>query len=189
MNYSMILKQAKEGTIDQQTIITIAIELASKQYIANPYTLLHILGRAEAKQYEDLISSYLEYKDDPMLVALSLRILCLYWNLADKYIDVLNKHISGLDWDTDNHVQLMSISIAGEYIHHGGKNQEVLRAILSQYRVSHEKIVRETSYSALCRAIGLDHLSVIEEEKRYKNTKHKNSQIIDKVNLMLNNKC
>lgn len=186
MNYSEILAQAKEGIIEQKTIIAIATELASNQHQTDTYTLLHILGRAEARQYEDLVRPYLDYKDDTVIAALALRILCIYWNLVDKYLDILIERVCGLDWDTENWIQLGAFSIAGEYIHMGNINKDILECLLAECRESSNKVIRQSAYTALCHAVGLDHMATIEEVNQFILNQQVNPEILDKVNQMLN---
>lgn len=153
-NYKEMLERAKSGRISQAEISTVAEELKNPRRQADPYTLLHILGKAEAKSYLGLVEQYLQFKEDPMLVRLALQILCNYWGYCSRYIGEVTKFVQGVPWDPDEEIRQSAISIAGECLR-VNQDAKLLHELIQIYENDGEsQTIREGAYLALARAVG-----------------------------------
>jgi hypothetical protein len=111
-----LLEKAKSGDLTKHELDQVVAAIKDPSAKADPYTLLHIIGRAMDASYEDLVVRYLECPEDPMLSRLALQILCDYWGQAAKYINYVRKFLSGVAWDVEGDVQQVAASIAGEFL-------------------------------------------------------------------------
>ncbi|GGP49433.1 hypothetical protein [Saccharothrix coeruleofusca] len=80
------------------------------------YDWLYVIARASATQYEQLVASYLDHEEDPMLARLALQTLCTFWGFADRYTDQLERFLGEVEWDHLGDVRLIAISASGEYL-------------------------------------------------------------------------
>jgi hypothetical protein len=178
------LEKAKSGKISSAEIQAVAQELGDPLSEVDRYTLLHILGKAEAKSFADVVERYVDYQDDPMVARLALQVLCTYWGYGSRYLRHLIAFVRGVPWDTEDEVRLAATSIAGEFLR-STREPELLKALIEVYEdEGANQTARETAYLALGRAMGLgwDELppasrhfdlatqtkpSVIETAKRY----------------------
>ena len=118
------------------------------------YTLLHILGRGGSRDHRYIVEKFLEYKADPLIAALSLRILCTFWGLTRDYLDWVKRYVDGEDWDRDDEVKLQCLSIAGEYLR-TDEDRSLLASLLDTYEDNSEfNAIRGAAYFALARAAG-----------------------------------
>jgi hypothetical protein len=155
MNYDSLLEKAKNGTIARDEIEVAATALTRKPGGADPYTLLHILGRANAREHRSLVEQYLYEYDDPMLARLALQILCSYWDDTDVFARLLLHFVSGDSKDVDNDVRTAALGISGEYLSKHD-DRALLAKVLHSFENSNEdRNVREAAYRALARASGL----------------------------------
>lgn len=154
---SKILDRAKWGSLPPETIKQIArVLLSSSAPTDQEYTLLHILGRAGGREYEELIASFLNSPQNPMLARLALQALCGWLGLAAKYRNALLEFISWVPWDVSDDVRLMAISQSGEYLR-DATDRELLNALYSVARDDAElPLIREQAVRALARALGHD---------------------------------
>ncbi|MEW6363200.1 MAG: hypothetical protein AB1714_01025 [Acidobacteriota bacterium] len=155
MNFDELLQKAKRGEISQEEIDDVARVLTTaRDENLSEYTLLHIIGRGFSLKHEELVVSFLERKDDPMLVRLALQILCHFWGKTEKYLATVKEYLHGAPWDEDDDVKLMAISITGEYLRKKPE-ADLLRRLLHLFRdAAEERITREAAYCAMARAYG-----------------------------------
>ncbi|MEL6447365.1 MAG: hypothetical protein AAFQ62_05385 [Pseudomonadota bacterium] len=119
------------------------------------YEILTVIGLAGDEQYERYVAPLVEYRQDPMIAALALKVLCEYWGLARKYDQELQGFIKGVPWDSDNTVRLAALSIAGEQLR-AARNDGLLLLVTRAYgRIQNDPFVRAGAYFALSRAAGL----------------------------------
>jgi hypothetical protein len=185
MDYESALEKAKLGTLNASTADLVAKQL-NYDDTHDKYTLLHIIGHAHLVKYEPLISRFLVFEEDPMIAALALRILCIYWGLTDKYLDVLKASVQGMNWDDETHsVQSAAIRIAGEYLI-TNDDVQLLQILLDQFLNAQSEEIRHETYDALCRSTGITYYLLFHEIEQYINTGHPNTKIIAAVKERLN---
>lgn len=73
MKYESLLDLAKRGQISDLQAEAVAQALEMNAPGVDPYTLLHIPGRANARQYRDLVEGQLNARD-PMMRRLASQI-------------------------------------------------------------------------------------------------------------------
>jgi hypothetical protein len=160
MNYDDLLFRAKWESLSEDEIKSVADELQKNSPKTDPYKLLHILGRAGAVAYRKMVESYLgeeKSKEDPMMARLALQILCDFWGPTKNYLSDVKRFIKKVNWDIENNVRLIALSIAGEYLREFS-DQELLQMLLSIFEnQDEESIIRETAYDAIARAMGCDY--------------------------------
>ena len=159
MNLETLLDKAKWSTLSENEVRSVAQKInefdKSGDY-SSLYSALHILGRAEAHEYKALIEKFLVYPKDPMVSRIALKVLCEYWDFIESYKGHLMSFIKGINWDKEEQVRIVAISIAGEYVRKT-KNKEFLRLLLNTFEnEKEERMIRMCVYSALLRILGLD---------------------------------
>jgi hypothetical protein len=156
VHYQALLKQAELGEISEDEVRKVAEELASSAPGTDRFTLLQILGEAQAKSFRALIERYLESPDDPMLARLALEILCLYWGEPRRYLAELRRFVGGVAWDKQSDVRQVAILLSGNYLR-SNSDPVLLRAILDILEDPAEStVIRGDAYLALGRAMGRD---------------------------------
>lgn len=115
MNLADLVDRSKQGLVRKQELEEVAEALSSlPEGSEDGYSLLYVLGRSEAFQYEKLIAGFLR-SGDTNLARLALQILCTFWDTAESYADEMRAFLDGVEWD-DGWVQQAAVSAAGEYL-------------------------------------------------------------------------
>lgn len=151
-DYAALLYRAKWESLTTTEQDIIAHELQSHSSDADPYTLIHILGRSGAFQHRALVEKYLESSDDPSLAWIALHALCNCWGLEDYYLDQLTRFVRGVEWD-EGYVQSKAVSIVGNYLAEH-THPELLRLLIHLADTTSKAVLQETVIEALARALG-----------------------------------
>jgi len=153
MNTKELIEKATNGTITKAEIKKAYDALVAQT--GDEYELLLVLGRSEAKEYKAVVERYLQATHDPMLVKLSLQVLCRYWGLASEYQDQLEKFIAWEDWDEEEDVRLMAIGCVAELYKKKG-NPKLLKYVYDVFNdESEDEITREAAYETLALVSGV----------------------------------
>jgi hypothetical protein len=154
VNPKDLLEKAKFSQLTPAEVTWVADALRNGDTGSDPYTLIHVLGRANARDQERLIADFLEASDDPMLVRIALQVLGSFWGMTAKYFPQVLKFAGGEEWDEDGAVRLLALELLGEHC----ATQlvpEALAVLLDAYTdPSSERAIRDASYLALARASG-----------------------------------
>jgi hypothetical protein len=154
--WSVLLEKAKDGSLSNHELDQVVAAIKDPGVNADPYTLLHIIGRAMDVSNERLVASYLDCPADPMLSRLALQILCNYWGLTAKYLSYVRNFLSRVDWDIDDDVRQIAASIAGEFLRTTW-DDDLFRSLLDiSTNESDLPEMRITAIRALARAMGYD---------------------------------
>lgn len=163
-SFDELLEEAKWGKITSNEIDYVAEQLQENH--DELYTLIYILGRAEAVRCKKLIEPFLNHPDDPMVSKIALQSLCTYWDLTEEYLDELKMFINGVEWDDFDDVRIQAISIAGEYLR-SAKNPELLQTLIDLFEnietspdlknAENPELVRSCAYLAIGRAMGREY--------------------------------
>lgn len=117
------------------------------------YTLLWVLGLAEAKMHRPLVERFLEYPSDPSISMMALKVLTCYWDEPERYIDAIWTFIKGAKWDRNNDIRDIAVTAAGIYLH-SHEDAALLTHILEIFKDTREIApCRENAYSALAYAM------------------------------------
>jgi hypothetical protein len=154
MNLDKLLTRAKQGVITAKEVEEVAAALSARGGQYDEYTLLHILGKAGAKQHRLLIESYLEEREDTMLPRLAFQILCDFWQERERYRDTMLAFARGTSWDKYGQVQQIALSSIGEYLRNH-KDCEALKIAFDCCN-SPEDVTREDAFLCLLRASGVE---------------------------------
>jgi hypothetical protein len=155
-NLEELLEQAKAGRLEHGNLERVSAMLQEGGAGADPYTLLHIIGRSGDRSRRALVEKYLHWPQDPMLARLALQIVCGYWGDIERYLDQVLEFVKGVDWDDENDVRQVAISNAGEYLR-TQSHTELLQRLLDIVRDGNESpTIRADAYFALSRAVGRD---------------------------------
>lgn len=153
MNTKELIEKATNGTITKSEIKKAYDALAAET--GDEYDLLLVLGRSEAKEYKAIVEKYLQAIHDPMLVKLSLQVLCRYWGLASDYQDELEKYIAWEDWDEEEDVRLMAIGCVAE-LYKNSESSHLLKYVYDVFNdESEDEITREAAYETLALVSGI----------------------------------
>ena len=155
-NLDELLDEAKWGKLanDEIAYVVEQIKATSPGNDDDLYTLIHILGRAGATQYKNMIEKFLHYPSNSLISAIALRTLCTYWGFEEEYLEPMKQFIQGVDWDTDRDLQMYAIGCAGQYLK-DVKDKDLLKLILDVYQNENEdQFSRETAYEAIAFATG-----------------------------------
>ncbi|MBA2367848.1 MAG: hypothetical protein H0V82_02350 [Candidatus Protochlamydia sp.] len=171
-NYNELLEEAKLGKISTNEINYVAQKLNEKS--ESNYTLIHILGKAKAIQYRNLIEPFLNYPDDPLVSKIALQCLCTYWDLTNEFSEELKIFIRGEDWDDFDDVRLTAIGISGEYLR-STSNKDLLHVLVDVFenletsplikRAENPELVRSCAYYAIARALGKNYDQIPNTDK------------------------
>lgn len=151
--WNQLLERAKWGVLSEAEVERVAQELRRPKSNADRYTLLYILGKANAQQYRQTVESYLEIEGDAMLARLALQILCDFWGQADRYVQQLSRFAEGVPWDSEGYARQMAISIAGRYLS-SRSDPKLLRQLIRTFEEDNDPLARDDAYRALARAVG-----------------------------------
>lgn len=133
----------------------VASMLSSGQGDPDTYELLYVLARSGARSYEELVASFVEYSEDPMVARLALQTLCTFWGLTDRYRDTVVRFLEGVEWDYLGDVRQVAISAAGGFLAENqdcGFLDQLLRLSDS---ANEEEVERRIAVEAIARAIGV----------------------------------
>lgn len=149
-----LLERAKSGDLSKHELDQVVAAIKDPGTKADPYTLLHIIGRAMDASHEDLVVRYLECPEDPMMSRLALQILCDYWGQTAKYISYVREFLSGVAWDVEGDVRQIAAPIAGEFLRTTW-DDDLFRALLDIAMNENDLAeMRVTAIRALSRALG-----------------------------------
>jgi hypothetical protein len=119
------------------------------------YKLLYVLARAGSREHEELVARYLDYEEDPQVVALALSALCVQWQMASRYRDYIRKYLRGVDWDVLDEARISAISASGEYLR-SARDCSLLHDLLYVAEAGGPMLAR-FSVEAVARALGEPH--------------------------------
>lgn len=152
-NSNEILEKAKWGKLSSEEIKLLGSALSASNE-PDLYTVIHAIGKAELTQYQDKLEEFLDYPKDPFVSVITIKVLCGFWGLTEKHIDVVLKFLKGVDWDEDEDVRLESLNIIGQYLFKK-KTPHVYKLVLDIFEdESNFNAIRSAAYSALGKSIG-----------------------------------
>jgi len=154
MNADEMLERATNGKLSAREQNDVAEALRSGDLSLDRYTLLLALGRSMAKRHRSVVESFLDAESDPMLARLALQILCKFWSETARYLPWIERALAGLDWDGDDDVRQMGISIAGEYLLDARQPVLLQRLLLVVDDPSEDESMRKDAYLSVARAMG-----------------------------------
>ncbi|ADB30583.1 hypothetical protein Kfla_1482 [Kribbella flavida DSM 17836] len=111
-----LVERAKEGRLSTADVDAVAERLRRGAVDESTYDLLYVVSRARATRHQELVASFLDCADDPMLARLALQTLCSFWGLSAQYLDFIKRFVAGVDWDHFEDVRQVALSAAGEYL-------------------------------------------------------------------------
>lgn len=177
MKIGDLVQRSKENAVTPAELADVAALLAAGSGGEDTYQLLYVIARSGATQYEPLVASFLEHRDDPMIARLALQTLTRFWNLTDRYAADLKRFLSGVDWDEDEDIRGIAISASGDYLA-DTEDRELLAELLRLGAPDNpDKLQRRFATEALAAALGaplgapVDHDAVREQaQRRYEAT-------------------
>jgi len=153
MDLEDLVDRAKQGLVRPSEITEVAAALTSlPDDSEDGYSLLYVLGRSEATQYEELVAGFLR-SGDPNLARLALQILCMFWDLTESYVDDLRAFLDGVEWDDDGWVQQIAVSAAGQYLR-THTDTAMLARLLELAEPDNDVLERRWALEALAVALG-----------------------------------
>lgn len=153
MNIKELIEKATNGTITKAEIKKVYDALVAQT--CDEYYLVLVLGRSQAKEYKAVVERYLRATHDPMLVRLSLQVLCRYWGFTSEYQGELEKFIAWEDWDEEEDVRLMAIGCVAE-LYKQRENPKLLKYVYDIFNDEGEdEITREAAYETLALVSGM----------------------------------
>ncbi|MEU4556716.1 hypothetical protein [Micromonospora violae] len=115
-NVADLLDRAKHGAVSRTELEWTAEALADPGSAVDKYTLIHILGLAGSPaDYEELVAEFLHNEEDPMLSRMALLSMSS-WRRLDKYLPELLEFCRGVEWDDDEDVRAIALTLAGNYL-------------------------------------------------------------------------
>lgn len=77
-----LAETARDGDATADDAAAAAALLPSFRDPIDRYDALFVIGKAGITRHEDLVESYLDSPDDPMLARLAIQILCNWWGVS-----------------------------------------------------------------------------------------------------------
>jgi hypothetical protein len=171
-NLDDLFDEAKYGKLTKEEIFYVVekIKTCKPGNDLHLYSLLRILGWAEARQYQLLVESFLYYPTDPMVSGMAIKVLCEYWgNDASPYLNEIKAFIQGVPWDEDNFLCLAALKCTGDFLRKTPE-KELFQLLLDLYETSNAILLKtsdeqtdesemaelwlEVSFTELARAVG-----------------------------------
>jgi hypothetical protein len=115
INYDRLLEQVKDGLKPSDTVRnTIRRQLLSRQFETDPYTLIHILGKANDIESLPLIRNYMDFDtgdadSDDMVRRIALQVIGRMWALPEAFDLALTKAFH----DPSPYVRAVAATIIG----------------------------------------------------------------------------
>jgi hypothetical protein len=154
MDISGLVTRAKEGLVTKAEIAEVARLLVDRADDEHTYSLLYVIGRTRATEYEELVAGFLDEEEHPSVAALALQVLCTFWNLTDRYAEQVRRFLEGVEWDFFGEVRLIAISAAGRYLA-VRTHCPILRGLLALCAADDESWVeRRVALEAVASALG-----------------------------------
>lgn len=152
---SSLLDRARSGLLSRGEVDAMARVVAAGTS-RDRYTAIHVLGLMRATEHEELVATFLDCSNDPMLSRIALQVLTAHWGLSQKYRDRIRQFCRGVPWDTDGDVRLAALTAAGELARETGDREIVALLLGILDGESEPDVVRQSAYFALARAAGRD---------------------------------
>lgn len=149
-----LLDKAKAGTISRAEVDAVIAELQTGKRKDDAYTLLHVLGVANAIHAIPVVLPYLEAAYDPMLASMALKCLCNHWGLGRSYLSQVHRFAEGVSWDPEGYVRLTAVSVLGEVLREQLEPQGLRILLDTLLDGEGNPVVRLAAYRALLRAEG-----------------------------------
>lgn len=162
-NLAALLDEAKWGKLTNEEIAYVVQKLESCKPgdDDNLYTLIHILGKAHAKQYKRKIESFLYYPSYSMITKIALQTLCCFWGYYQEYLTEIKKFMRGVEWDDEEQIRIIAISSAGQSLSLS-YDHELLQLLIQIFEnEKEEESIREMAYFALATAMGQSSREII----------------------------
>ena len=142
------------------------------------YNCLFIVGLMGSPEHTKIIIKFLHCPEDPMLSALALKILCIYWQLSENYLNEIKQFINGVEWDELDDIRTSALRCGGEYLK-TNDDDELLKLIYDVFiNEIEDSVIQESAYSALAMATG-------QTQEEYLNDEKPNADILSKVQDIL----
>lgn len=114
-NYQQILERAKNRLqLSRDDLVAVRSQLASGEFEEDPYTLLHILGKAGDTESLPIIWKYLEFDsgnadDDEMIRRIALQVVGQMWAVPQAFDVAIDKAFN----DPSDYVRAMAATVIG----------------------------------------------------------------------------
>lgn len=180
-NLDELLERAKNGKLSQTELDHIIQKIKDSKPGDDDdlYSLIHILGKARifglgppTIEEKKLLEKFLYYPQKPMISKIALQTLCNYWDLNDNYLKELKMFVRGVEWDDDEIVRTIAISIAGDFLK-TTLDKELLKLLIDIFENKEEsklldhsispEITQGCAYQALSIAMGKSYREFIIE--------------------------
>jgi hypothetical protein len=156
-----LAQMARDGDPTDEDAAEAAILLPSLHDPLDRYDALFVIGKACDTRHEDLVASFLESPDDPMLARLAIQILCSWWGIGSRYAARVREFVVGIAWDLETGGYARSVAISGAgLILREHTDPLLLAALLEVFDSDPSDDMRRQAYSALLRAAGRDWNSI-----------------------------
>ncbi|GAA1649771.1 hypothetical protein [Actinoplanes couchii] len=152
LNLDEVVHRSKEGTVSKAELARVAEALKAPEG-GDLYRLLYILLRTGAKEYEDLLASYIDYSADSQSAALVLGSLCTQWGRFDRYRDRVVEALAGVPWDFMDDLKRSAISATGEYLM-VSSDRSLLERLVGHAESYRDDLIGKFAVEALARALG-----------------------------------
>jgi hypothetical protein len=119
----------------------------------DPYELLSMVARFRASELEDEVQRFLAAPEDPGVAAKALQVLTIDLNKAPAYRDFVLAFGSGVDWDDEDDVRLIALSVAGE-MYRRNPDPDLLAVLITAATAAERPLIRDVALEALARALG-----------------------------------
>jgi len=106
-----------------------------------------------ARDYRDVITPFLACEQDPDLIGLALKVLCLWWRMAGEFREEILGYMDKR-WEGAGDVRQTAVSCAGECLRQTS-DREILHA-LNRIIDTEEREWRQAAFRSVLDAIGRD---------------------------------
>lgn len=161
MSFEHLLERVKTGgQLSKTELAAVCEELASNATREDPYTLVHILGKANAREARGLVERFLDWgrddpEDDGMLRRIAVQVLASWWGLEEYFPVVADKAFN----DPISLVRAVSATGIGHLgAVHRHLRSEAARLLLEGFnrREDEEQEVWEAFYEGMLELAGVE---------------------------------
>jgi hypothetical protein len=129
--------------------------------------LLVQLGRTHDTKYVPIIERF-KHSRDPDLYGAYIGCMVRYYDRVDDHIEAVKKLVRGVPWDHSNELRLLGLQLS-DYVFLDRVDKELLRLVLETFDGTRDDYdpFKQTSYSAMVTALGLDWKMLPSTERSY----------------------
>lgn len=165
INATDLLNKTRSGELTQEEFDLIVETVRDGPYDEGLYMLINILGLVGfGEELREIVEKFLYYPAETYVSKEALKTLCLGWGLTQDYLNQVANFIRGEEWDSNEVVRMMALTIAGEYLR-DSFDKDLLKLLLQVFEdlgttpeiiKTSSPLIKGCAYKSIAIAMGKD---------------------------------